>query len=329
MAAQLLMKARFFGWDRGCPRLKQIATVLAAGAALLVLGVQYSLAQAPKINRQTNGLIMLIEFEKIEGIRQWERQLDRRGLTALVQAQHNVIAEYPNDFGRLALKGYPIAGLYAEKAFWDVPYEEQLARMREVQDAIEKTTIVTSMRVFGSRYFAYDENTSRAADVLGIEYVLGRGTAGERAVVYAPREYKAKIISVSNVPFGEMGTGSLCDYSLWARGSTDEDFANVVDKVLARRPSDMILVSHAYLGGTKAKWWRTYEKALGSNDVQWRQFDDWVKAVGVVALPFAKIPVNREVKYEAPKPAAPLDRLEDLPGLKSEGPMKSDEPLCQ
>jgi hypothetical protein len=272
---------------------------------------------------------MLIEFEKIEGIRQWERQLDRRGLTALVQAQHNVIAEYPKDFSRLALKGYPIAGLYAEKAFWDVPYEEQLARMREVKDAIEKTTVVKSMRVFGSRYFAYDQNTLRAADALGVEYVLARGTAGERATVYAPREYKAKIISVSNVPFGEMGTGSLCDYSLWARGSTDEDFANVVDRVLARRPSDMILVSHAYLGGTKAKWWRTYEKALGSNDVQWRRFDDWVKAIQVVVLPFDEIPVNREVKYDAPKPAVPLDRLEDLPGLKSESPMKSDEPLCQ
>lgn len=334
MATQLPVTARFFGWNffgwnGDCRRPRQIATVVLAGAALFVLGMQYSLAQAPKMDRQTNGLIMLIEFEKIEGIRQWERQLDRRGLTALVQAQHNVIAEYPKDFGRLALKGYPIAGLYAEKAFWDVPYEEQLARMREVKDAIEKTTVVRSMRVFGSRYFAYDENTLRAADALGVEYVLARGTAGERATVYAPREYKAKIISVSNVPFGEMGTGSLCDYSLWARGSTDEDFANVVDKVLARRPSDMILVSHAYLGGTKAKWWRTYEKALGSNDVQWRRFDDWVKAIQVVALPFDRIPVNREVKYDAPKPAVPLDRLEDLPGLKSEGPMKSDEPLCQ
>ena len=44
------------------------------------------------MDKRTNGLIMLIEFESIDGIRQWERQLDRRGLTALVQAQHNVIA---------------------------------------------------------------------------------------------------------------------------------------------------------------------------------------------------------------------------------------------
>ena len=94
------------------------------------------------------------------------------------------------------------------------------------------------MRVFGSRYFAHDENILRAADALGVEYLLARGTAGERATVYAPQEYKAKIISVSNVPSGAIGTGSLCDCSLWGRGSTDEDPANVVEKVLARRPSD-------------------------------------------------------------------------------------------
>ena len=47
----------------------------------------------PSLRAQTstNGLIMLIEFEKIDGIRHWERELDQRGLTALVQAQDNVL----------------------------------------------------------------------------------------------------------------------------------------------------------------------------------------------------------------------------------------------
>ena len=98
------------------------------------------------------------------------------------------------------------------------------------------------------------------------------------ATVYAPREYKTKIISVSNVPFAEMGTGSFCDYSLWARGSTDKDFASMVDKVIASRPSDLILVSHAYIGGMYAQWWRTYENALGRSEVKWRGFDEWVRA---------------------------------------------------
>jgi hypothetical protein len=307
----------------------QIAAIFVLAPALLFYASLLSHAQVPAMDQRTNGLVMLIEFEHIEGIRYWERQLDQRNLTALIQAQRNVIAEHPKDFARLALKGYPVAGLYAEKPFWDVPYEEQLARMREVKEAIERTIVHRTMRVFGSKYFAYDENTLRAADSLGVEYVLARGTAAERAIIYAPREYKAKIISVSNVPFAEMGTGSLCDYSLWARGSTDADFANVVQNVLAGRPSDVILVSHAYLGGTKAKWWRTYEAALDSRYVQWRKFDDWVKAVRQVDLPYAQIPVNREVKYQAPKPAVPLEQLENVPGVTTRTPAKSDDLLCQ
>jgi hypothetical protein len=38
------------------------------------------------MEQATNGLVMLIEFEGIDGIRHWEQQLDRRKLTALVQA---------------------------------------------------------------------------------------------------------------------------------------------------------------------------------------------------------------------------------------------------
>jgi hypothetical protein len=184
--------------------------------------------------------------------------------------------------------------------------------MREVKEAVEKITY-KPMRVFGSRYFAYDENTLRAADALGIDYVLGRGTAGALATIYAPREYKAKIISVSNVPFAEMGTGSLCDYSLWARGSTGKDFGVVVDKVLASGLSDLILVSHAYIGGMYKEWWQVYETALASKQVNWRSFDDWVRNVKVNALPLAEVPVNREVKYDTPKPAVPLPKLELLP----------------
>jgi hypothetical protein len=303
-------------------------------AAMAIVGLSALLhlspapAQAQTTPARSNGLIMLLEFEKIQGVRQWERELDRRGLTALVQVQHEVLTKFAEDFARLAGKSYVVAGTFSEKAFWDVPYEEQLARMREVKDAVEKATH-KPMRVFGSRYFAYDANTLRAADALGIDYVLARGTAGERAVVYAPREYKAKIISVSNVPFKEMGSGSLCDYSLWARGSSDADFAMVVDKVLTSRPSDLILVSHAYLGGTKLKWWQTYEKALARQEVTWRGFDQWVGTVNVVQAPNAEIPVNREVKYMEPQPAVPFWLLDDIPGLPPEGPAKTGGMICQ
>ncbi len=265
----------------------------------------------------TNGLIMLLEFEKIDGIRHWESELGERGLTALVQAQDNVLKHHPDDFSRLAAKGYTISGIDAEQPFWDLTYDEQLARIRVVKESVEHITH-KPMRVFGSRYFAYDENTLRAADALGIEYVLGRGTAGALATIYAPREYRAKIISVSNVPFSEMGTGSLCDYSLWARGSTGKEFASVVDDVLAGGFSDLILVSHAYIGGLYADWWRVYEAALANKHVTWRSFDQWVASVKIRPQPLAEIPVNREVKYDVPKPAVPLEKLERLFGGKTD-----------
>ena len=248
-------------------------------------------------------------------MRHWEQELNKRELNALVQVQHDIMKKYPDDFVRMAAEGYVIAGTDPEKPFWDMPYDDQLGRMRTVKDAVESITH-KPMRVFGSRYFAYDENTLKAADALGIEYVLGRGTAGALATIYSPKEYKAKVISVSNVPFGEMGTGSLCDYSLWARGSTDKDFATMLDKVIAGRYANLILVSHAYIGGIYQGWWQAYESALGRPEIKWRPFDRWLASVKVNAMPLSEIPVNREVKYDTPKPAVPLERLELLPGLR-------------
>ncbi|MCW5713720.1 MAG: hypothetical protein KIT43_04300 [Bauldia sp.] len=295
--------------------LGQLRRMLVLGLLLLPAAMSWSSASRAQDSRPINGLIMLIEFEHIEGVRHWETQLGYRGFTALVQVQHNVLAQYPEDFARMANAGHVIAGIHSETAFWGVPYEEQLLRMRIAKSTVEAVT-GQPMRVFGSRYFAYDDNTLRAADALGIEFVLGRGTAGERAVVYDPIEYEARVISVSNVPFAEMGTGSLCDYSLWARGASHEDFAVVLDRVLHElHPSDMILVSHAYLGGAKLDWWRVYEDVLDSPDVSWRSFDQWLAALDTVTLPVAEIPVNMEVLYEVPQPAIPLEEMRNVPGL--------------
>jgi hypothetical protein len=304
--------------------MKTLST-LAAALFLALAGCSSPGAGGPAA---VNGLIMLIEFEGIDGVRHWERELDRRGLTALVQAQDDVLRQWPADFRRLAAKGYVISGIHAEIPFWDVPYAEQHRLMKQVKDTVESLT-GRPMRVFGSRYFAYDENTLKAADALGIEYVLARGTAGERAIVYAPREYRVKIVSVSNVPFKEMGSGSLCDYSLWARGSTHQDFGYVVQRAITLAPSDLILVSHAYLGGTKLLWWRTYEAALARRDVAWRGFDGWLRATRPVAAANADIPVNREVKYVAPQPAVPLEQLEDIPGVRQAARPADALGVCQ
>ena len=283
----------------------------------------------PASESKINGLIMLIEFENIEGVLHWEKELDVRGLTALVQVQDNILEKYSDVFKRLAAKGYEIGGSYSEAPFWDMPYEEQYQAMKKSKELVECITN-KPMRFFGSRYFAYDENTLKAADALGIEFVLARGTAGDKAVIYAPKEYKTKIISVSNVPFEEMGKGSLCDYSLYARGATPEDFGKVVDWCLNDKPTDMILVSHAYLGGTRLAWWKEYEKALQSDKVIWRgNFNEWLNNLEVFSMPVKEIPQNREVQYNVPKPAIPLEQYESIPNLETTAPSTSTQEMME
>ncbi|MFA5207779.1 MAG: polysaccharide deacetylase family protein [Candidatus Paceibacterota bacterium] len=275
-------------------------------------------------NKATNGMIMLIEFEKIEGVLNWERELDNRGIGALVKVQDNVLEEYPDVFKRLANKGYEVAGGYDIAPFWDMPYEEQYQYMKEAQELIYNTT-GKEMRVFGSRYFAYDENTLKAADALGIEYVLARGTQGVKATVYDPEEYKVKIISVSNIVFEDMGSGSLCDYSLWARGADANDFQKVVNESFSEDAENLILVSHAYLGGTRQEWWNVYQNALNSNKVDWTSFDSWISKVKVSSMPNKDIPINKEVKYVAPTPAKAIEDFEPIPNLDQ---LLKEEEFC-
>lgn len=262
-----------------------------------------------KNNQQSgiNGLLMLIEFERIEGVLQWEKELDARKMTALVKAQDNVLENNPEVFRRLASKGYEIAGGYDQAALWDMPYEQQYQLLKNSKEKVERITGFP-MKVFGGRYFSYDENTLKAADALGIEYILGRGTRDVEAVIYQPKEYKVKIISVTNVDVGgTMGRGSLCDYSLWARGADPASFGAMINESIAKQPANIILVSHSYLGGTRVEWWAEYQKALESLSVNWRGFGNWVKNQKLIKLPNAEIPINREVKYTVPNPAKAIE----------------------
>lgn len=259
-------------------------------------------------------LVQLIEFHDIQGLRNWAYALQQRSLKALIYVQANILETYAADIRWLADQGHEVAGGYAVEPFWDVPYETQYQVMSATKALVESVT-GKPMRAFGSRYFAYDENTLKAADALGVEYVLARGTTDVEVLIYDPDEYACKIISVSNVTFEDMGRGSLCDYSLWARGSTASDFAQVLQESLARQPKRLMVASHAYLGGMKQAWWAVYESLLDSDEIRWAEsFDAWVApASGVnVQVPLSQIPVNREVQYDTPSPSEPLESLEDV-----------------
>lgn len=264
-----------------------------------------------------NSMLMLIEFEKIDGVLQWEKELDNRNLSALINIRADLLEENKEVFKRLSDKGYEVAGVYDKIPFWDVPFEEQYEYMKESQEKIKEIT-GKDLRVFGSQYFAYDENTLKAADELGIPYILGRGVNDVEATLYAPEEYNVKIISVTNVDVGEpMGRGSLCDYSLWARGADGEEFRRILDESINKNPENMIVVSHAYLGGTRLEWWTEYERILSSPKIDWNGFDAWIANQSVITLPNSEIPVNREVKYTTPNPAKPMEEYHPILGSEN------------
>lgn len=264
----------------------------------------------------TNGMIFLINVdadEDMDGLLQWEQELRSRSLTAMIDVSGPVLDAFPQLFKRLAQDGHAVIGGNSEVC-WDVPYDEQYQAMLAVKTNVESLT-GKPMQVFGCKYFSYDENTVKAAEALGIPYVLGRGTEDIRALIYKPDEYDVGIIKVSNVEFSGMGRGSLCDISLYWRGATDADFADMVKASLTQSPDSMILVSHPHIGGTKVGYWNVYADALESPLVDWRSFEDWLDNVAVVTRPYTDIPENREVQYLDPTPTVPLDQLQDLPAV--------------
>jgi len=296
-----------------------VASLAIATLSILIIGSTAGccwppVPPGPDDTSKPVGLIQLIEFHDAQGLRNWGYELQQRNLRSLVFVQKNMLETWPVEIRWLADQGHEIAGGYAEQAFWDVPYETQLEIMRETRDLVEEVT-GKPMRVFGSKYFAYDHATLAAADALGIAYVLARGTSDVEVIIYDPDEYQCRIISVSNVTFEDMGRGSLCDYSLWARGSTAGEFAQIIDDALAKSPRRLMLASHTYLGGMKQEWWEVYRGVLDSDRIRWAaSFDEWAASASGVNLqvPMSLIPANREVRYDTPAPSTPLDQMADV-----------------
>jgi len=256
---------------------------------------------------QIEGMFLIIERRNAQGLKHWGDELERRGIPAVIQVDEDMVDENCGLIKNLSDKGFEIAGGYTERPFWNEPYNFQYEVMGRVKGKIE-SCIDKPMRIFGSKYFAYDEATLTVADKLGVEYILGRGTAGAKAVVYKAEEYNAKILSVSNVPSKELGTGSFCDESLRCRGVTPDDFREILFSV---KEDKIILVAHTHLSGVKLHWWDAYQDLFNADIVTWKSLDEFTTRP--IVLPNAQIPVNTEVQYVTPQPKIPLEQETDFP----------------
>ncbi len=261
------------------------------------------------LSSSTQGTMILIEFhEDTVGLSNFVDATSKREIPTLLLASPWYIEDYCEDLKVLKEHGLEVGAGINSEPFWDVPYEEQLSMMEEAKKTFENC-FGEDLKIFNTRYFAYDENTIRAAEELGVEYVFARGTTGNRATVYQPEEYDVKIFSVSNINSPEFGTGSLCDYSYWARAGTPDDFEN---KLFEALEFDKISpTSHAYLGGIKKGWNEAYLNFFDNSDVDWQSFSEFASRPDLV-LPFSEIPQNREVEYVEPKPNVPLEEEENV-----------------
>ncbi len=266
-----------------------------------------------QLTSKHKAMMLLIEFEGMDGLNNMANEMDKRDIPGMVMVDSKFINENCEALKKLQDKNIEIVGVYPQKPLWDITYDEQKQIMTDTKSAVERCT-GKSMRVFASKYFAYDEDTIRVAEELSIEYVMARGTTKAKATIYKPEEYNVKIFSVSNVQSRSWGTGSLCDYSYWAREGTPEDFEK--ELFAATEHEKLSPVSHTYIGGLKARWNNVYLKFFDEADLEWLDLDEFGKVD--IEEPFAQIPQNREVQYEQPKPSVPLEEEEGVQNVCAE-----------
>jgi len=270
---------------------------------ILFLIIYYSIGAWFSITHKTKGLMLLIEFEGMDSLNNFVSILEKRNIPALLVVSSDFVQKNCESIKALQEKNIEIGGTFSDYPLWDKSYDEQFNIINETKAEIENCT-GKEMRVFGSKYFAYDENTVKAAEKLGVKFILARGTTGAKATIYQPEEYNVKIFSVSNVNSKKWGTGSLCDYSYWAREGSPEDFEKELFGALLY--NKISPVSHTYLSGIKKRWNEVYVQFFDIAKVKWQNLNEFGQVDE--KMPFSEIPQNREVQYTTPKPAIPLEQ---------------------
>lgn len=262
---------------------------------------------------QVKGLFLLVDRKSDEGLSRWTTELEKRQMPALIVADGHTINNNPELIKRVAGGGFDMGCVYNEGPLWTdthddmvtwmppwiqietphlkTPYEVQLEIMTQIDEKLTPL-IGGTMRAFAGKYFSYNQDTQKIADQLKIPYILARGTAGARAVFYQPKEYAATIISVSNVPSKQLGTGSLCDESLKSRTETPADFRELLFGLDVDR---VVLVAQSHISGLMSDWWDVYMDYFDRANVQWLDLDNFVTVPP--AIPNAEIPKNYRVDY--------------------------------
>ncbi|MFA5722181.1 MAG: hypothetical protein WC940_01165, partial [Candidatus Paceibacterota bacterium] len=205
---------------------------------------------------------------------------------------------------------------------WDIPYEEQKARIIEMNEGIEACTGVP-IRIISSTYMASDATTIKVAHELGIPFVTARGTTDTKATIYQVEDYPdVKILSVSNIPKVQYKYGSLCDYSYYERNGTPDDMMQELMRAIEPLSSKekerygsyhkITPTSHTNIGGYFKPWmdmWIDFWDITKDN-IEWVDLDEFM-AEADWEMPLWQIPLNKNNPY-TPEKIRPVVSVEEM-----------------
>jgi peptidoglycan/xylan/chitin deacetylase (PgdA/CDA1 family) len=239
------------------------------------------------------------------GIRHWADELQKRRIPAVFGIEESQLSQHPGLIRELRDKGFDFECSHPEP-FWNESYQSQYEIITRFKSKFE-AMLNKPMCAFSSKYSAYNEDTLKIAEKLGIRYILARGNSGLKAEVYKPAEYNVILISASSIPANK-GGGMLVDGSVWSTGGNPESLKDILFNLKEDR---ITLTAQAQLSGVKLFWWNAYQAFLDANIVDWVKLDEF--AANPITLPYSDIPGTTEIGYLKPQPKISMDQEVDFP----------------
>ncbi len=240
----------------------------------------------------TKGIMILIEYEEMNGLSNMVNELYQRDIHGLLHVGPDFVEENCEQIKKLTNYNVSIVGGCGEE-LWNLDYDDQKQVISDTKQRIEACT-GKPLKFITSRYWGWDENTVKIADELGVENIFARGLVENGAAVFEPEGYDVKILSVSNIKSVEFKYGSVCDYSYWVRRGQPSDMLAELDDAIANHDK-ITPVSHTNIGGLKKDWFDMWKSFLDSSKVDWVSWEEFSQPDYKMSL--NRIPINKNVPY--------------------------------
>lgn len=265
------------------------------------------------------GMMILIEYKDTVGLVNYVNELNKRNIPGVLHVSADFVEQNCDTIKELLNHNMEIMASI-DGVLWDMPYDKQKLLISDAKKRIEACT-TKPVKIISSTYMASDLTTLKVADELGIPYVTARGTTDLKASVYQVEGYKAKILSVSNIPSVKFKYGSLCDYSFFERSGTPSDMLNELNLAIEPLtekeknmygPYDKVTpVTHTNIGGYLKPWmdmWLNFWDST-KDRINWVSLDE-LMADSDWTLPDWQVPINKNAPY-TPEKIRPLTSYDD------------------